>query len=58
MDGGDDAKIGLLYWLGRAAEAQGKTADALGAYERALAVDIRFMDLSERMHRLGGGRRE
>ncbi|HEU4955363.1 MAG TPA: tetratricopeptide repeat protein, partial [Gemmatimonadales bacterium] len=57
VDGGDDAKIGLLYWLGRAAEAQGKTADALGAYERALAVDIRFMDLSERMHRLGGGRR-
>jgi tetratricopeptide (TPR) repeat protein len=58
VDGGDDAKIGLLYWLGRAAEAQGKTADALGAYERALAVDIRFMDLSDRMHRLGGGRRE
>jgi tetratricopeptide (TPR) repeat protein len=57
-EGGDDAKIGLLYWLGRAAEAQGKTADALGAYERALAVDIRFMDLSERMHRLGAGRRE
>jgi hypothetical protein len=44
----------LLY--SRAAEAQGKTAEALGAYERALAVDIRFMDLSERMHRLGAGR--
>ncbi|MFL5517622.1 MAG: tetratricopeptide repeat protein, partial [Gemmatimonadales bacterium] len=58
VGGGDDAKIGLLYWLGRAAEAQGKTIDALGAYERALAVDIRFMDLSERMHRLGAGRRE
>jgi tetratricopeptide (TPR) repeat protein len=56
VDGGDEAKIGLLYWLGRAAEAQGKTADALGAYERALAVDIRFMDLSERMHRLSAGR--
>jgi tetratricopeptide (TPR) repeat protein len=56
VDGGDEAKIGLLYWLGRAAEAQGKTADALGAYERALAVDIRFMDLSERMHRLTAGR--
>jgi tetratricopeptide (TPR) repeat protein len=58
VDGGDEAKIGLLYWLGRAAEAQGKTADALGAYERALAVDIRFMDLSERMHRLTGGGQE
>jgi tetratricopeptide (TPR) repeat protein len=56
VDGGDEAKIGLLYWLGRAAEAQGKTADALGAYERALAVDIRFMDLSARMHRLTAGR--
>jgi tetratricopeptide (TPR) repeat protein len=58
VDGGDEAKIGLLYWLGRAAEAQGKTADAMGAYERALAVDIRFMDLSERMHRLTGGGQE
>ena len=58
VDGGDEAKIGLLYWLGRAAEAQGKTVDALGAYERALAVDIRFMDLSERMHRLTGGGQE
>jgi tetratricopeptide (TPR) repeat protein len=56
VDGGDEAKIGLLYWLGRAAEAQGKTAEALGAYERALAVDIRFMDLSARMHRLTAGR--
>jgi tetratricopeptide (TPR) repeat protein len=56
VDGGDEAKIGLLYWLGRAAEAQGKTTDALGAYERALAVDIRFMDLSARMHRLTAGR--
>ncbi len=58
VGGGDEAKIGLLYWLGRAAEAQGKTTDAMGAYERALAVDIRFMDLSARMHRLTGGGQE
>jgi tetratricopeptide (TPR) repeat protein len=58
VEGGDEAKIGLLYWLGRAAEAQGKSAEALGAYERALAVDIRFMDLSARMQRLTAGRRE
>jgi tetratricopeptide (TPR) repeat protein len=58
VDGGDEAKIGLLYWLGRAAEAQGKTTDAMSAYERALAVDIRFMDLSARMHRLTGGGEE
>jgi tetratricopeptide (TPR) repeat protein len=50
--GGDEAKIGVLYWLGRAAEAQGKTPDALRCYERALAVDIRFMDLGERVPRL------
>ena len=58
IDGGDEAKIGLLYWLGRAAEAQGKETDAIGSYERALAVDIRFMDLSQRIHRLTAGRRE
>ena len=28
------------------------------SYERALAVDIRFMDLSERIHRLTAGRRQ
>ncbi|HEU5042209.1 MAG TPA: tetratricopeptide repeat protein [Gemmatimonadales bacterium] len=58
LEGGDEAKIGLLYWLGRAAEAQGKAPDAIGSYERALAVDIRFMDLSDRIHRLTAGRRE
>jgi tetratricopeptide (TPR) repeat protein len=52
VEGGDEAKIGLLYWLGRAAEAQGKESEAITSYERALAVDIRFMDLSDRMHRL------
>jgi tetratricopeptide (TPR) repeat protein len=56
LAGGDDDKIGLLYWLGRAREAQGKSGDALGAYERAMAVDIRFMDLGERVQRLGAGR--
>ena len=55
---GDEAKIGLLYWLGRALEAQGKGADAIASYERAMAVDIRFMDLGERIHRLGAGRRQ
>jgi tetratricopeptide (TPR) repeat protein len=58
LDGGDDAKIGLLYWLGRATEAQGKDGEAIGSYERALAVDIKFMDLSQRLHRLTAGRRE
>jgi tetratricopeptide (TPR) repeat protein len=57
LDQGDEAKIGLLYWLGRAAEAQGKEADAISSYERAMVVDIRFMDLSQRMQRLSVGRR-
>jgi tetratricopeptide (TPR) repeat protein len=55
---GDEAKIGLLYWLGRASEAQGKDADAIVAYERAMAVDIQFMDLGERVQRLSASRRE
>jgi tetratricopeptide (TPR) repeat protein len=57
LDEGDDAKIGLLYWLGRASEAMGKEADAIKSYERAMVVDIRFLDLSQRMQRLGVGRR-
>jgi tetratricopeptide (TPR) repeat protein len=57
LDGTDEAKIGLLYWLGRASEALGKKAEAMASYERAVAVDIRFMDLSQRIHRLTGGRR-
>ena len=55
LDGGDDEKIGLLYWLGRALEELGKRPEARASYERALAVDIRFMDLNERIQRLGSG---
>jgi len=58
VPGGDDAKIGLLYWLGRASEALGKDADALPSYERAMVVDISFMDLSKRVQRLGAARRK
>jgi tetratricopeptide (TPR) repeat protein len=53
LEGADDDKIGLLYWLGRALEEQGKGAEARASYERALAVDIRFMDLKERIRKLG-----
>ena len=53
-----EADFGLIYWLGRALEAQGKCADAITSYERAMAVDILFMDLSDRIHRLTAGRRE
>ena len=57
LDGSDDAKIGLLYWLGRASEALGKEAEAVASYERAMVVDISFMDLSQRVQRLTSGRR-
>jgi tetratricopeptide (TPR) repeat protein len=56
--GPDDAKIGLLYWMGRAAEALGKESDAITSYERALVVDISFMDLSKRVQRLSAARRQ
>jgi tetratricopeptide (TPR) repeat protein len=58
LPGSDDAKIGLLYWMGRASEALGKEGDAIAAYERALVVDISFMDLSKRVQRLSAGRRQ
>ncbi len=52
LAGADDEKIGLIYWFGRALEAQHRGREALPLYERALAVDIRFLDLSERVKRL------
>jgi tetratricopeptide (TPR) repeat protein len=58
LSGSDEAKIGLLYWMGRASEALGKQAEAIASYERALVVDISFMDLSKRVQRLSAGRRQ
>ncbi|MEO8448779.1 MAG: tetratricopeptide repeat protein [Gemmatimonadota bacterium] len=53
LPGADDEKIGLIYWLARALEAQLRRPEALGFYERALAVDIRFLDIGDRVHHLG-----
>lgn len=50
---GDADKIGVLYWLGRALEAQGKNALAQGCYDRVLAVDVSFLDAADRTTRLG-----
>lgn len=52
----DDEQIGLIYWLGRSAEAQGKVAGAIPCYERVLAVDIGFQDVRSRMSKLVVGR--
>lgn len=48
----DADKIAVLYWLGRALEAQGRGAEAQGCYERVLAVDVGFHDASDRAHQL------
>jgi tetratricopeptide (TPR) repeat protein len=52
LPGADDEKIALIYWWGRALEAQQKKDQALRCYERALAVDITFLDLGDRIQRL------
>ena len=45
---GDQERMAILYWLGRALEAQGKKVEAREVYGRVFAVDIRFMDVAER----------
>ncbi|HWA59433.1 MAG TPA: tetratricopeptide repeat protein [Gemmatimonadales bacterium] len=52
----DDEQIGLIYWLGRSQEAQGKTDASIANYQRVLAVDIGFQDVTARMNRLASGR--
>ncbi|HEX3928544.1 MAG TPA: tetratricopeptide repeat protein [Gemmatimonadales bacterium] len=50
---GDAEKIGVLYWLGRSLEAQGREADALAFYQRVLAVDVGFHDAADRIAQAG-----
>ncbi|HSD30732.1 MAG TPA: tetratricopeptide repeat protein [Gemmatimonadales bacterium] len=49
---GDQERLGILYWLARALEEQGKPADARDLYGRVFAVDIRFMDVGARVKAL------
>ena len=49
---GDQERLGVLYWLGRALEQQGKKADARELYGRVFAVDIRFLDAEQRVKAL------
>jgi len=49
---GDAARVGLLYWQGRAQQEQGKVPDALASYNRVFAVDINFRDVSQRVKAL------
>ena len=50
--GADDQKIGLLYWLGRCEEEQGRSGDALAHYQRIFSIDINFQDVSDRVNAL------
>ncbi len=52
--GGDDSKIGLLYWLGRCEEEQGRPQEALTHYQRVFAVDINFEDVDKRVRAIAG----
>jgi tetratricopeptide (TPR) repeat protein len=53
----EDQLIGVLYLLGRAAEAQGSTAEALAYYQRVFVLDIRFRDIAQRMTELERAKR-
>jgi tetratricopeptide (TPR) repeat protein len=49
---GDEERLGILYWLGRVLEQQGRRAEARELYGRVFAVDIRFKDVGERARAL------
>src|SRR5262245_6713891 len=53
---GDQERLGILYWLGRSLEEQGKATDARDLYGRVFAVDIRFMDVGARVKALARAR--
>jgi len=53
---GDQERLGILYWLARALEEQGKKADARDLYGRVFAVDIRFLDVEQRTKALAKAR--
>src|SRR5438876_10447737 len=49
---GDQERLGILYWLARALEEQGKRVEARDLYGRVFAVDIRFKDVGARQKAL------
>ncbi|HET9453722.1 MAG TPA: tetratricopeptide repeat protein [Gemmatimonadaceae bacterium] len=48
----DEQLIGVLYLLGRANEALGRTDQALEFYQRVFVVDITFHDVGDRLNAL------
>jgi tetratricopeptide (TPR) repeat protein len=53
---GDQERLGILYWLGRSLEEQGNKEEARNLYGRVCAVDIRFIDVGERVRALSKGK--
>jgi tetratricopeptide (TPR) repeat protein len=51
-DMSDDQLVGVLYLLGRANEALGKSEEALQFYQRVFIVDIAFHDVADRLNAL------
>ncbi|HUL03845.1 MAG TPA: tetratricopeptide repeat protein [Gemmatimonadales bacterium] len=49
---GDQERVGVLYWLGRALEETGKKVEARDLYGRVVAVDIHFHDVGQRVKAL------
>jgi len=53
---GDEERLGILYWLGRSCEEQGRPAEAKDLYGKVFAVNIRFLDVGERVKALAKAR--
>jgi tetratricopeptide (TPR) repeat protein len=49
---GDQERVGVLYWLGRALEELGRKVEARDLYGRVFAVDIHFQDVGQRVKAL------
>jgi tetratricopeptide (TPR) repeat protein len=52
----DDQLVGVLYLLGRCAEARGQRDQAIEYYQRVFVVDIQFRDVGERLVAVESGR--
>jgi hypothetical protein len=48
----EEQLVGVLYLLGRSAEAQGLVTDAVAYYQRVFVVDIQFQDAADRLNEL------
>jgi tetratricopeptide (TPR) repeat protein len=49
---GDQERLGVMYWLARSLEEQGRKTEARELYARVSALDIRFMDVGVRVKAL------